>query len=420
MRETTFVLMANAMLRASGTLLFVLVGRLSGPDDAGVFALALGYLAILTTLFTGIDDLLIKEVTAAPENVLRLVAAYGMLRMPLVVLLYGVIIGFARTATQMSSDQMMVLSLVVLSAVFEGVMGIGQAVLYSFGNFKSLLYSAVVVFVLRTGIGSLVLATRGLLAATTLWPISSLAGAIVVLSSAIWTVKGSRISLTPLALEGPILRRLAVLMPSFGTVSLLSALEYQCDVILLAMLRASSAVAIYAAAVSVVNILALISQAYRIVLFPRLVRLRDNTSTVVGRLVWRAAGHMAVLGIAIALGVTLMAHWLIHQVFGARFQATEPVLEVLIWNVVFLFVNVPFVRYLMATGQQNRVSGALVLSMSANLGANLLLIPYLGPTGAAWSRLASSTVFLISVSILVVRRLRRPQPLESTHAEVVQ
>lgn len=408
-QKAAFVVAASAMLRASGILVFILIGRLSGPEDAGVFALALGYLAILTTLFGGIDDLLIREVAAAPGNVLTSVAAYSVLRAPAAVLLYGIAVLFGQTVNQVPAEQIIVLYLIVLSAVFDSVMGIGQAILYAFGGFKSLIYSAVAVLFVRAGIGGIALAAGGMIATAALWPISSLIGAMVVTMSAIEVVKASGVSLSPLVFEWPIVRRLGRLMPGFGAVSLLSALEYQCDVILLSALQPPSSVAVYAAAASIINILTLISQAYRAVLYPRLVRMRDEAADVTRRFVLRSARNMLLLGLLIASGTVLATPWLVQGVFGARFQASEHVLMVLIWNVVFLFVNVPFVRYLVAIGQQNRVAGALLISLSVNLGFNWLLIPRFGPQGSAWSRLVSSAVFLFAISLLVVCQWRQIQ-----------
>lgn len=406
-QKAAFVLAASAMLRASGTLVFILIGRLGGPEDAGIFALALGYLAILTTLFAGVDDLLIREVAATPENVLNLVAAYGVLRIPAAVLFSWAAILFGQTMNQVPSGQVIVLYLIISSTVFDGLMGIGQAILYAFGGFKSLIYSAVTVLFVRAGIGGIALLVGGMTATAIFWPVSSLIGAVIVTLNAREVAKKSGMPFRPLTFEWPLVRCLATMMPGFGAVSLLSALEYQCDVILLAALQPPSSVAIYAAAASIVNILTLISQAYRAVLYPRLVRMRNEAPYVVERLVLRAARNMLLLGLMIALGTVLVTPWLVQGVFGGRFQASERVLTVLIWNVVFLFINVPFVRYLVAVGQQNRVAGALLISLSVNLISNWLLIPRLGPLGSAWSRLASSAIFVLVVLFLVVWRWRQ-------------
>lgn len=419
-RRASFVLLANAMLRAAGTLVFIAVGRIRGPDDAGVLALSLGYLAILTTLFLGLDDLLIKEVTAKPEDVVKTVLAYAVLRLPLTLLACLTVLALSQTASHITPSQALVMRLIVVSAIFDGFAGLGHAVLYAFGGFQQLLYAAAAILLLRAGAGTLLLVTSGFIAAAAMWPLSALAGAVIVLWSAARIIRRAGIPLTPTRLEWPLIRHQAGQMPSFGAVSLLAALEYQLDIILLSAMRSPREVGLYAAAATVMNMAALIPQAYRTVLYPDLIRLRSAAPRTLHALIARAARNMAVLGCLIAAGVTVTAPWLIAHIFGPRFYGSQQVVQVLIWNIVFLFVNVPLVRYLVASGQQNRVSSVLLISLSINLGANLLLIPTLGAVGSAWARLASSAVFVAIVGVYVMRQLQRAQRVEPGETEVVK
>ena len=419
-RRASFVLLANAMLRAAGTLVFIAVGRIKGPDDAGVLALSLGYLAILTTLFLGLDDLLIKEVTAKPEGVVKTVLAYAVLRLPLTVLACLTVLALSQTASHITPSQALVMRLIVVSVIFDGFAGLGHAVLYAFGGFQQLLYAAAAILLLRAGAGTLLLVTSGFVAAAAMWPISALVGAVIVLWSAARIIRRAGIPLTPTRLEWPLIRHQAGQMPSFGAVSLLAALEYQLDIILLSAMRSPREVGLYAAASTVMNIVALIPQAYRTVLYPDLIRLRSAAPQKLHALIARAARNMAVLASLIAAGVTVTAPWLIAHIFGPRFYGSQQVVQVLIWNIVFLFVNVPLVRYLVASGQQNRVSSVLLISLSVNLGANLLLIPTLGAVGSAWARLASSAVFVAIVGVYVMRQLQRAQRVEPGETEVVK
>ena len=126
------------------TLVFIFVGCICGPEDAGVLSLALGYLAILTTLFTGLDDLLIREVTAAPKRVTALLLAYAVLRLPLTALLSVVVLLIGQAGSQLSPEQMLALRLIVSSAVLDALAGLGQIVLYAFGGFRLLVLPAAV------------------------------------------------------------------------------------------------------------------------------------------------------------------------------------------------------------------------------------------------------------------------------------
>ena len=266
------ILLANALLRAAGTLVFIFVGRISGPEDAGVLSLALGYLAILTTLFTGLDDLLIREVTAAPKRVTALLLAYAVLRLPLTALLAVVVLLIGQTGSQLSPEQQLALRLIVSSALLDGFAGLGQIVLYAFGGFRLLVLPAAVMLLLRAGIGPLLLLAGGFAPAAAMWPLSSVAGAALLLYSARRVIRDAGIDPAWQPVEWSLVRHLGRLVPGFGAVSLLSALEYQLDVILLSKMRSPVDVGMYGAAISIINVVALIPQAYRTVLYPDLVR----------------------------------------------------------------------------------------------------------------------------------------------------
>jgi len=396
-QRTPVILLANAMLRAAGTLVFIFVGRISGPEDAGVLSLALGYLAILTTLFTGLDDLLIREVTAAPKRVTALLLAYAVLRLPLTALLSVVVLLIGQAGSQLSPEQMLALRLIVSSAVLDALAGLGQIVLYAFGGFRLLVLPAAVTLLLRAGVGPLLLLAGGFAPAAAMWPLSSVAGAALLLHSARRVIRDAGIEVQRQPVDWSLVRHLGRLVPGFGAVSLLSALEYQLDVILLSKLRSPVDVGMYGAAISIINVVALIPQAYRTVLYPDLVRLQHESPARAHALMSRAARNMTLAGGVTAAVIALAAPWLIESVFGARFAGSQPVMQILIWNVVFLFLNVPLVRYLIACGRQNAVSRALVVSISTNLVANLILIPPLAAAGSAWARLISSLVFVILV-----------------------
>jgi O-antigen/teichoic acid export membrane protein len=98
----------------------------------------------------------------------------------------------------------------------------------------------------------------------------------------------------------------------------------------------------------------------------------------------------------------------INLLFGGRFEMAGPILRVLIWNVVWFFLNVPLVRFMMAANGQATVFRVLLISLSVNLVANLILIPRFGPLGPAYARLLSSGLFTAIMAGVVGRRLLRP------------
>jgi O-antigen/teichoic acid export membrane protein len=228
------------------------------------------------------------------------------------------------------------------------------------------------------------------------WPLGSVVMVVVTLIS----VNPFKGTLTfNLHRVGELLR----VLPSFSGVSLLSALEYQLDVILLSVLLTHTDVAVYSAAATIMAIVLIGAQAYRMVLYPKLVETLTHRPTATGRWVGYSIVGLGGLAALTALGIFFVAPVLIELIYGEHLLAAAPVLRVLIWNVVLVFITVPLVRLLVASNRQARVWQLLLISVGINVSANWMLIPALGPLGAAYARLLSSSLFCLLAAALVWR-----------------
>ena len=308
----------------------------------------------------------------------------------------------ARTTNQITSEQLTWIYVIVASALIDAVAGVAQSVLLAFGGLTRLLWPATVLLVLRVGVGTILLHTVDFMAMVIMWPVSSAVSAAICLASAVALLRRQRqLPAVPREIF-VVARSLGQVIPGFAGVSLLSALEYQIDVILLSAYRTTSEVAVYSAGATVMQIAALLAQALRIVIYPELVRRQNNSPGEAYALVKRAAGGMMAFGLLVSTGVASSAGGLMPLIFGQDFVPSVAVLRVLIWNVIFLYANVPLVRYLLATNRQKSVFQALIWSTALNIAANLLVIPAYGAPGAAYVRLASSALFTAKVSAAVL------------------
>jgi O-antigen/teichoic acid export membrane protein len=263
----------------------------------------------------------------------------------------------------------------------------------------------VLLFALRAVAGSLLMIAAGLVAMSVMWPLASLLAGVLTARFALTVARDAGVAGRPRVVSVAA-RAFAVLLPGFGAVSLLSALEYQIDVILLSLFRSPAEVGIYSSAASMMYIAALAPQAYRMAVFPEFVRLREQPIALAAA-VRRGVIQMTGLGLALGLAGALLAPYVIPLIFGAPFALAAPVVRVLIWNIVFMCANVPLVRYLMATGREGDVWRGLLASAVLNTAANLLLIPPYGAMGAVVARLASSAVFTAAVGGMAWRQSRR-------------
>lgn len=399
----SFVL--NLIRRAAGVLTFIAIGRLSGTHSAGLFSLALGYLAILTTLFVVLDDILIRESARRPRQTLPLLATYGTIRVGITVIAWLALLGILEVVGFYSVRDLTILTIITGSILLDTFGALSQAVLHAHGRFGWPLAATTVSTTVKLGGALFALANQqGLQVVVLAWPLGSSVFSLILGTVLVRHLRrlGGQVRFR---IDRLLARQLIGLLPHFSATSILASLEFQLDVVLISVLLSIEAVAMYSAAVTIMMVVHMVSQAYRMVLYPTMVRSLAERPTLVRRLIGRSMLVLGGLALLAAIGVSAIAPGLVHLLYGERFEAVIPILQVLIWNVVFFFLDVPLVRFMMAADGQSTVWRTLLVSLSVNVIVNLVLIPRLGAQGAAYARLCSSAIFLILMGWQVSRRL---------------
>ena len=402
--NTGLALALNLVVRAAGALTFIAIARLGSPKDAGTFSLAIGYLAVLTTLFVGLDDILVRESARVREQTLPILMTYGVIRFALSIVAWLALLLILIVLSLYSPNDLRVLTVITGCILIDAFSALGQSVLNAHNHFDGPLVAVTVGAAIKLG-GALfaLLGHQSLMVLSWAWPLGSAFSAALLTGMLVRHLS----SLARLHFDPGWARQLVRLVPAFSATSILSGLEYQLDVVLLSVLLSNEAVAWYSAAVTIMMVVLTASQAYRMVLYPALVRVLTDRPAALRGLVGRSTLLMGGLALLAAAIITLIAPWLMDVLYAGRFAVAVPVLQVLIWNVVFLFLNVPLVRFLMASNGQSVVWRTLLVSLTVNVIANLLLIPRLGVMGSAYARLFSSGLFCGLIGWQVYRRLAR-------------
>jgi O-antigen/teichoic acid export membrane protein len=78
-----------------------------------------------------------------------------------------------------------------------------------------------------------------------------------------------------------------------------------------------------------------------------------------------------------------------------EFSQSVPALQVLIWAVVFLFIEYPFGSLLNATGNEKRNTWNRGIQLVFFIGMNIFLIPRFGFMGAVYTALSTSALIVV-------------------------
>lgn len=159
------------------------------------------------------------------------------------------------------------------------------------------------------------------------------------------------------------------------------------DIFLLAiLLRDPGQIAFYAVAAGVVQRLKLLPESIAIALLPRLSSMNPQEAAATASMACRHA----IAGVSVAaLGCVLVGPFLIPLLFGEPYRASIPAFLILVPGIVFLTLYRVLARYFTAIDRQQINITSQLVSLTTNVGLNLLLIPRFGIAGAALASLIS-------------------------------
>lgn len=110
---------------------------------------------------------------------------------------------------------------------------------------------------------------------------------------------------------------------------------------------------------------------------------------------------MAAIGFPLSAGLSALAPQIIHTFFR-NFGNSIPSFQILPWVLLPIFMDFPIGSLLNATHRAHLKTTAMVSTMVMNVLLNVILVPPLGPSGAAWAGVVSFwTLFLIGVCFTV-------------------
>ncbi len=402
-----FALSADAVQRLGGALIVVLVSRQLGVDEAGIYFLAVSFATLFGRLsYWGLDQLLTRDVARAPDRanqfMVNFVVVRALLAGLMMAMLYAVVIllGYAPHTSR-------VILLLGLTILPDSLINICQSVFMANERMGYLAMSSLLNGVVRIVAGVLALVggfgLEGVALGLLLASISTLTFLLYLIRARlfrpVWNID--------LAFSR---RQLAAGFP-FLLIGVFFILESQLDVILLSRLRDEYQVGLYGAASTVVSALILIPTAFQTAVFPVMSRLYATAPAALERLYDQSLKYLLLAGLPIAVGVTVLASDIVTLAFGRQFAPGASVLQILVWALFLIFLNVPNARLLVVTDQQRIIAVFLLTSLTINVVLNLLLIPRWGAAGSASARVISTSVLFVVIAQFVYRHVYRFNPL---------
>lgn len=170
---------------------------------------------------------------------------------------------------------------------------------------------------------------------------------------------------------------------------IVSVIYLKIDIVMIGSMAGTEQAGIYAAASRLSELWYVFPATLAARYYPDMIRAHQQGWTPYYLKLRHFAFMFFVAAFVIALGMTLLAPWIISLLFGDGFLAAVSVLKIHVWAGCFIFIRYLISQHLLITEQEPLSLASHAIGAILNVGLNFWLIPKMGIVGAAWATLIS-------------------------------
>jgi O-antigen/teichoic acid export membrane protein len=363
-----------------GLLVVVWIARYLGPDQFGLFNFVSAFVGMFGAVAgLGLQSIVVREIVRDPACKEETLGTAAVLQLLGGLLAYGCVLGSIFLLRP--EDTLAQLLVAILSSIM--LFRFTDVALYWF---ESQVLSKYIVWVqngcflifavIKVG---LILSNAPLLAFA--WAIVAEALIVAVLVIFMLSLRGPKLQ----QLRFSLLRAKTLMADSWPLLlSGMAIMVYmKIDQIMLGQMLGDDAVGIYSAAVRISEVWYFIPMMIAASVFPAILEAKKRDEAQYLQRLQRLYDLMVWLSVAIALPMTFLSTPIVLALFGSAYAESGPVLAVHIWASVFVFLGVASSQWFVAENQQILSLQRTLLGAVINVILNFILIPHLGPLGAA-------------------------------------
>ncbi|NBS41055.1 flippase [bacterium] len=403
-KNTLYFTAASIAQKLLAFVYFLFLARVMEPAATGQYFLALSVTTIFSTITDfGVTPVVIRDVAKFPERAKHLVREALGYKLPFIVL---AIIGAISTAYLLGYDPLvqrlvLIACLVMLAdtftLIFYGVLRghhalryeslgvfIGQTCTLLAGGATLLFYPSLPLLVLSLLVGSTFNAIYSG------WHVSKLLGTDALIPKLDWKPAAALFrAALPFALAG-------IFVKVYSYV----------DSIFISKYLGSEAVGVYSIAYKFTYAFQFLPMAFTAALYPALSAVVGRDAAASRRLFDDALWYVLIIASPIAFGLWAVASDAV-ALAGHGYADAAPVLSILIFVLIPIFLDFPVGSLLNASDRQATKMAVMGVTMVINFALNAILVPRFGIIGAAWAGVVSFTFLFVAGFFFVARVIPR-------------
>ncbi len=180
------------------------------------------------------------------------------------------------------------------------------------------------------------------------------------------------------------LRNLVKDLKDFTLLGIFGGLFDQTEVLILSLLIVGNDdVGYYTAALKLITVWYVLPQSFMGVVFPILSRSFEQSTDKFKLIQAKAVKYLMALAFPLGIGLVILGSQIIDIFYGADFEKSVPVLQILAWMPILIFLSGVLWRTLLARNEQHLALRVLMISLVIRVITTYVFVSWLGYLGAA-------------------------------------
>jgi O-antigen/teichoic acid export membrane protein len=394
---------ARLLVSVLNIALVVSIARLAGVAPLGTYTLLLQlYLLGENVKSLGLPYLLVREVArdrasaAARYRSLVRIGYWGSLATAPI--MYAVVL-----ATNPASSEILVATgFMCLGLLPSSQVMANESLFLGFEKASYILWITLIEGVLRWAISLCALIWWG----GSVAELAAIYAGTRFLAAAAGAIARRRLNLPACDYDPALTRAMLRRAPEFITVFVFPLLLFRMDVILLGLFSSDYELGIYSASMRLITAALIVPEGIMTATFAPLSRLAAGALPELQTFVRRMLMSLTSLLSISAIAAWLLAPFFLHTLYGDKFEASIPVMQILVWAWVPYSANRVLGDSMVALGKQATVAKIILASTALSIGLYIVLIRSYGAEGAALAFVLSIGILFALSAIVATSRFR--------------
>jgi len=398
--KNTSALFLAQIVSSSVSLIFgVVIARVLGDTVFGKFAFALAFTEIFSIFSSlGYNTLLIREVSRDKTLVNKYVNNIFYFRVVFSLILYVLII-ITINVMQYPDDTKIAVYLIGIFQILESLANVFKV---TFRAFEKMEYEAAIIIIVH------------LLSLAFMMVIISLGYGLIEVSLVYVSIGlmnflfsiilcGKKIVKVKRELDFDFLKKTIGTAVSLSMLAIFALIYVKIDTVMLSIMKGDAVVGWYNAAYYIVQGFKPVQQLIMSALFPLMAFSFVSSKDLLKRIFERSFKYLFILGLPIAVGITLLADKIIFLIYGSSFQNSIIALQILSWDVLLVFLYGCISFLLVSIDRQHQMALLAGSTALINIILNIILIPSYSYIGSAFATIIAESFLLLAYIYLSAR-----------------